>query len=70
MNHLTMHIVNVPCSVEPNIGQVACKACDEIDEYLYFTPMNAGPFCSECLESLCDPDQALLSEARLASYES
>jgi hypothetical protein len=45
-----------------------CIACDcwGLADY---TPLGKGPFCSECWESLCDPDQALLLEKRVAAYE-
>ena len=45
-----------------------CIACDQRDSARY-TPLGEGPFCRECLESLCDPDQSLLLEKRLAAYE-
>jgi hypothetical protein len=45
-----------------------CIACDQWDSARY-TPLGERPFCSECFESLCDPDQTLLLEKRLAGYE-
>ena len=54
---------------QPNPRGIACQACDEVDEVLCFTRGGKGPFCVECFESLCDPDQALLLEERLAKYE-
>ena len=45
-----------------------CSMCDCCG-LAHYTPMGAGPFCSECWESLCDPDQALLLERRVAAYE-
>jgi hypothetical protein len=53
----------------PNPEGVACQACERVDEVLCFTVKGKGPFCLECFESLCDPDQALLLEERLAKYE-
>jgi hypothetical protein len=38
-----------------------CMACGGM-ELGYYTPLGAGPFCSECWEALCDPEQALLNE--------
>ena len=46
-----------------------CVACDCVDDEYFQTPAGAGPFCGECWESLCDPDQALLLEKRVAAYE-
>jgi recombinational DNA repair protein (RecF pathway) len=46
-----------------------CAACDCVDQYMYFTPAGAGPFCQECWEALNDPDQALMTEKRLAEAE-
>ena len=46
-----------------------CSACDCVDDEYFQTPTGAGPFCGECWESLCDPDQALLLEKRVAAYE-
>ena len=47
----------------------ACVGCDCVDDYYFETPTGAGPFSGECWESLCDPDQALLLEKRVAAYE-
>jgi len=44
-----------------------CVACDCVDDEYFQTPAGAGPFCCECWESLCDPDQALLLEKRVAA---
>jgi hypothetical protein len=45
-----------------------CVACDCVDDEYFQTPAGAGRFCGECWESLCDPDQALLLERRVAAY--
>jgi hypothetical protein len=46
-----------------------CIACDCVDDEYQFTPAGKGPFCGECFEALCDPDQALLTERRLEQSE-
>jgi hypothetical protein len=48
----------------------SCMACDCYDERVYWTKGGKGPFCGECIDALCDPDQALLLEERLAKFES
>ena len=53
----------------PNSAGVPCEICKQVDEISCFTPEDQGPFCMDCFESLCDPDQALLLEERLAKYE-
>jgi hypothetical protein len=45
-----------------------CIACD-CWGLAHYTPQGKGPFCGECWESLCDPDQSLLLEKRVAAYE-
>jgi hypothetical protein len=45
-----------------------CMACGGM-ELGYYTPLGAGPFCSECWEALRDPEQALLNEKRLDEAE-
>ena len=34
-----------------------CVVCDCVDDEYFQTPAGIGPFCSECWESLIDPDQ-------------
>jgi hypothetical protein len=46
-----------------------CVACDCVVDRLRFTIQGNGPFCEECREALHDPDQALLTEKRLAESE-
>jgi hypothetical protein len=46
-----------------------CAACDYVDDDFHFTAQGRGPFCRECWEALNDPDQALLTEKRLAEVE-
>jgi hypothetical protein len=48
---------------------IACLTCDCVGGEYFETSSGVGPFCGECWESLCDPDQALLLEKRVASYE-
>ena len=50
-------------------GECLCVACDCVDLGGFYTPAGAGPFCSERWEALNDPDQALLTEKRLAEAE-
>lgn len=65
----TLQIVEITCSTQKNIDNAVCIACDQIDDWVFWTPAGSGPFCGECLDALCDPDQALLLENRLAAYE-
>jgi hypothetical protein len=48
-----------------------CVSCDCVSDPddMYYSLGGAGPFCSECWESLNDPDQALLIEKRLEQTE-
>jgi hypothetical protein len=69
MSALRTQIIEIHCGLEDNTDQLPCKSCEEVGDTVYFTPMGAGPFCSDCLDSLCDPDQALALEERLAAYE-
>jgi hypothetical protein len=46
-----------------------CVACDCVDDEFPFTARGGGLFCTECWESLNDPDQALLCEEALARAE-
>jgi recombinational DNA repair protein (RecF pathway) len=46
-----------------------CVACDCVDDNQYHSPAGAGPFCSECWQSLTDADQSLLLEKRLEQTE-
>ena len=46
-----------------------CVACECVDDEYFRTPAGTGPFCGDCWESLCDPDQSLLLEKRVAAYE-
>jgi hypothetical protein len=46
-----------------------CVGCDCVDEDFHFTCAGRGPFCRECWEALNNPDQALLTENRLAEAE-
>ena len=45
-----------------------CAGCDYVIDTIdcHYTPAGAGPFCSDCWESLNDPDQMLLLEKRLS----
>jgi hypothetical protein len=54
---------------EPNDGLLPCKGCDEVDDILCYTLRVAGPYCRECFEALCDPDEALALEERCARLE-
>ena len=49
----------------------ACAMCDchHDEQDSYFSLAGAGPFCSECWESLTDADQALLLDKHLAAAE-
>jgi hypothetical protein len=47
----------------------ACVACGSEYGVGFWTRANAGPFCDECWETLNEPDQALLTEERLAQAE-
>ena len=46
-----------------------CAACDAVDDVYRFTLRGRGPFCQDCWEALNDPDQALVTEERLAQAE-
>ena len=48
---------------------IVCVACDCASDEQFETLRGAGPFCRECWEALCDPDQSLLLEKRVAAYE-
>jgi hypothetical protein len=43
--------------------------CDHDAEHSWFSSAGAGPFCSECWQSLTDADEALLLDKRLAAAE-
>jgi hypothetical protein len=63
-------IVEIECTREPNPEGISCIVCGAVDpEYLYYTPGKKGPLCGQCIESLCDPDQALLLDERLGRTE-
>jgi len=47
----------------------ACGAVEEIYQVYRFTPGGKGPFCSACWKAFNDPDQALVTEERLAGLE-
>jgi hypothetical protein len=58
-----------PVLTQAEAALKVCVACDFVDDFVYYTHSGAGPFCSECWEALSDPDQALLTEKRLAEAE-
>jgi hypothetical protein len=53
----------------PNFLHEPCIGCDEVDEIKCYTMKGSGPYCEQCFGALCDPDQALLLEERIARYE-
>jgi hypothetical protein len=46
---------------------LSCRCC--VDDRYHFTFGGRGPFCSECFESLSDPDHALVLAERVARLE-
>lgn len=51
------------------MNDYACVTCSNEYGVGFWTRDGAGPFCDECWKALCDPDQALLTERRLAATE-
>jgi hypothetical protein len=51
------------------MSDYACIACGGEYGVCFWTRAGAGPFCDDCWKALNDPDQALLTEKRLAQAE-